>query len=1246
MVPSAMYDITTSPRQGYHLPHRSPPTPPNRQQQQQQQQQMFAANTASPSSDSNYQSHQHNHQRMQTPGSVYPQTRTLPSSHQVAPKTDSRVYGRTKDLRKLADFRLSSADNDERVAANNNNNNNSSPGGLFSASTAPSTSAMTGTPSSQSGGASSASAFGLGGKSKGEPIFSVEVYAPAFDERGYPIFAGQAATISATVRMNPALNADIEVTTYAYTTAGSSAAVWDGLILLPSASSTDKNTVFSVKDYFEPSSLGQLHIRSPTVGPPENPSSPPLGGGGSQGTKGTPLQDEYILTVPVSWRLPLGAGKAVIDGQAQSVSVALPPSFELTRADEPDSPLIGASGAGGLASSGSSASIYRSSPPGSSAGGRGGPAGGGEGGPGSVMGLTTLGAPTITTVTPKKSKAARTLKGVVEKTLESVTRLGCFYVIEFALVTKGSGGPAAAAAVAANGSSANVDKTSKKGQQGDKAGAAKDRVLDVISIPFIFAGESTSAPLPPQALPPTLRPQMLTFNESMILAQGWQKHHVQTKWTGMMLKALRRGIQLELHLPNATAFHAPSVVPFLIIIRPTDASLLPPAPQTPPEQQDWRSLAGSGGRGSSIRRPATAPTVITSGSPSGSSVITRTTAATSASSRVDLTRVVRVSLVQVVYSNTSSVNDLPVRKRRIMSTAIEVEEVDLGAFLAEDASTNDEKVVGEAQRAGVRVLAGKLRVSPYVTPSFRSQGIEVKYGIKVDLIPFGTSKEGRGGGGDGGVGSSGASIAGLGVGGSGSSVAGGLGSSSRSIKESTSSSASGVGGTITSAMKSLRLKTSTSRFGSSYASSIFSSKSRRARGFSDGTAVDQPDWNATASMPAGGGTSTLTNAQAQALQQQQQRQQQQQQQSQPRSRINTTGFAATSPPPTPPWNGNEAGSNVAGASSPTGASASRQYLSSTTSPSQMPRSVSEGTGLGHSQYGSGGNGNGVGVGASATSSASSSNASTPGLTAQQINGGVASANSHSDDSVDPSATASAYDASAGQNGGANAPGGGGYGWPSAAQTPTMPNGAARFATNAAGSSSSPGASATAGNSVPGSPAYGSQTSPYHPYSHNQHGNTLPFVMNSDVAQLVASSAPGAGGGANGAAGTGTGLASPLIGGGGGTGAPSQAGTSYAPSSWAPSSVSQFSRWQAAAAAAAAGGAGYNGTGGAPASTISPTMYAADIESEHKKLAKLQKTVGALWVDVRIVRGADAPVAPAPHSGVLMNALVGPHAPLQ
>ncbi|KAK0558883.1 hypothetical protein OC844_004812 [Tilletia horrida] len=1167
---SVMYDINASPGRaaGYHLPrppttaassiHQQSPSSHLQQQQQQQQQQQHRVSPSQSSTSTStitaaqyaaqyqqqqqqqqlQQYHHHHHQQQGSTSSPI----TPPAMHTpvFAGYAESRVYGRTTDLRKLADFRL--------------------PGSAYNSSPNPAAVAIS-SASSSSGQStptfSATVAFGLSliGKAKAEPTFSLEVFAHAFDDRGYPIYSGRAAELAAKIHMPANVNADVEVTTFAYTTAGSSAAVWDGVVLLPAADTGDRN-IFSVKDRFEASS-GNVAVRPPDVGP--SASHTP------NNTITNPTPEDYVLTVPLTWQLPVGASRTVIDGQAQTVHVALPPSFELTRSDDPADASGANSASSLLSSSTSAASLYRASPPNSSSG------------------ATTLGAPTITTVTPKKSKA-KTVRVIVERTLESVTRLGCFYAVQFALVARPEPGK---------------EKSEKSSKKSDKKEAIKDRVLDFITLPFIFVGEQTTLPLPAQALPPSLRPQLL-YNPEAKLAQDWQKHHTVTKWTGMMLKALRRAIQLDLHLPTGPAFHAPSAIPFLLIIRPSDASLLPPAPSTPPDG-DWRSQVGLSSQLSSLRRPATAPTITSTGSPTGSA-LTRTTTSTAVAGTVDLTRVVRISLVQVVYSTTPNVNDLPVRKRRIMSVAQEVEEVDLQAFLADDASTSDEQAIADAQRSGVRVLAGKLRVSPHVTPSFRSQGIEVKYAVKVDLLPFSGSSSSH---------SNGA------AGGSGASTLG------RSEKENTSSASSTVG-SISSAMKSLRLKRSTSRFGSSYASSIFSGKSRRTRGFSDGSGADQ-GWDATASMPAPNGPSVGGNGGVGGR---------------VRDHDPTRtqfSISANSPPTTPPWANSDGNGHHHHQAQPLGASFNANAAAIS---QQLPRSISEGTGLANHSVQPG---------------AAHAGGSTAAGSHQHINGGVATAASSLGEELDSNDSGLVNGHV--RNGGAThaamaarrsppSPGmaqqqqqqGGKSG------VPCLPNGTphmhasnrfsvASSATDVASTVSSPSAypSPRPGlHSVLYGGGSGGASSGYH-----QPGNTLPFALNPDVAQVVAAANGGAGAGAGAAtvqwnggmspsASSGMGLASPLMGagsvlngagggGGGGGGGISHmpgASMSYAPSSWAPSSASQYGRW---------------GAGGAH-STASPTSVQADAETERNQLAKLQKTAGSLWVDIRVVRGSDAAVA--------------------
>lgn len=109
-----------------------------------------------------------------------------------------------------------------------------------------------------------------------------------------------------------------------------------------------------------------------------------------------------------------------------------------------------------------------------------------------------------------------------------------------------------------------------------------------------------------------------------------------------------------------------------------------------------------------------------------------------------LPSLVRLSILQNVYYNSSNVNEPPKNKRRLMNVA-DLEEIDLGRLANEhgygDLSLlydvpNAVALVADAKVSGVRVLRGVLRIPREATPSFRVQGIEVKYAIKVDLLPF------------------------------------------------------------------------------------------------------------------------------------------------------------------------------------------------------------------------------------------------------------------------------------------------------------------------------------------------------------------------------------------------------------------------------------------------------------------------------------------------------------------------------
>lgn len=93
-----------------------------------------------------------------------------------------------------------------------------------------------------------------------------------------------------------------------------------------------------------------------------------------------------------------------------------------------------------------------------------------------------------------------------------------------------------------------------------------------LSIPIVFAGEVTSnAPLPTSL--PQIPPAILK-EPSVPLADGWISERAHAKWSGMLFRSVKRGVELELFLPGTT-LQAPSLVPFLLVIRPEDPDMLP-----------------------------------------------------------------------------------------------------------------------------------------------------------------------------------------------------------------------------------------------------------------------------------------------------------------------------------------------------------------------------------------------------------------------------------------------------------------------------------------------------------------------------------------------------------------------------------------------------------------------------------------------------------------------------------------------
>lgn len=119
-----------------------------------------------------------------------------------------------------------------------------------------------------------------------------------------------------------------------------------------------------------------------------------------------------------------------------------------------------------------------------------------------------------------------------------------------------------------------------------------------------------------------------------------------------------------------------------------------------------------------------------------------------------LSDLVRVSLIQATYCVSASVNETPEKRKRLISLA-DLEEVDLSGLSATEAEALETQTLSDEERmrleeknlaasvaaktSGVRIMRGLLKIGSDATPGFRSQGLEVKYAIKVDLLPYSSS---------------------------------------------------------------------------------------------------------------------------------------------------------------------------------------------------------------------------------------------------------------------------------------------------------------------------------------------------------------------------------------------------------------------------------------------------------------------------------------------------------------------------
>lgn len=584
-----------------------------------------------------------------------------------------------------------------------------------------------------------------------KPNFSVEVIASSFDHRGYPVLSGRAATVRGVVRMPATKGCDVMMTISAHTTSGSPAAVWQGTALAPWSTGGEK-TVFETQDRLV---ANYDLVRPPAAYPPNNQESA--------------HQDDLILPIPFQVQLPLGKATRLIDGEMQAVAVSLPPSFEM--------------------SSKHAAQEKRD------------------------IRLATKGK--------AKGPMAREL---MEKGFEKVYRIGCYYQVTWTLFPRSS------------------DKWKKSLSKSGKDTVAEG---DSLTLPFIFLGEPTTMPPHPPTLPSIISPDVF-LEPNATLGDQWTVHRSQAKWTGSLLKASPRTLDIELHIPNPPVIQAPSVLPIMVVLRPTDPTLLsqirtrapsetwtaPGSPAVtqmgdpiemvtspgmscsgstvaspPPQNQHYQHqhyqhyqhyqhqqqqqrdpetesikttrstffklikpsmslarLPGSLSRkgGSSIfrgRRPNTAPSSGSSDTGFTDAMTDRTFVA--AGAMPDLVSLVCVSLIQTTFSSNDNVNDGPEHRRKLLSVA-DLEEVDVHALLLNSDSSGSQsgsrpgssrspdemmqinQAAAAARAAGLRVLVGNLKVAGTTPPSFRCHGLEVKYALKVDLLPANRYSRGDG----------------------------------------------------------------------------------------------------------------------------------------------------------------------------------------------------------------------------------------------------------------------------------------------------------------------------------------------------------------------------------------------------------------------------------------------------------------------------------------------------------------------
>ncbi|UZJ55824.1 hypothetical protein CBS101457_005144 [Exobasidium rhododendri] len=609
-------------------------------------------------------------------------------------------------------------------------------------------------------GQQSAGTANQSSKGKDGPRFSVEVVAPAFDKRGYPVFSGRASKIRGYLRTRPVEGCEIIIRLSARTTQGALATLWDGVALMPNDQGNEK-VVFQIEDRIV------LNQKMARLQPGAHPSST--------------NRDDYIYTVPFEMTLPMGVSTRIVNGESTTTAVALPPSYEIS--SENDARERESTKANSIMRS--SAASFRSK--------------------NSRM-LNGLGS---------------TVKEVVEKNLGEVYRIGCFYKICFLLQTiptapvetskklwgkkkkkkvEGvlldeitipflfTGEPTllpppphyiplslVAPVLLRPNTNLGVDWDCERDQakwSGNFFQTAK-RTVDlemhmpspaVLQAPSVFPVILIIRPADPlllASIPDSIHglfaeetetihdgKSMRSLRSSMVKAKYSKDNLLPSsdkepdELDGKLSRFMKSSLSLGKKSSNAN-------------MSSSSGSMSTVSPQLKQESQFVNNNPTRGSFASTFarRKPDTRPnTAPNSGGSSSDTRGTGSTIGTGGQYTGNLSGLVRVSLLQTTYCASNSPSEQPKSRRKLISEA-EMEEVDMHTMMEEmraEGCADDqgnEALVQHVHAKGIRIVKGLIRVGTDATPSFRCQGIEVKYAIKVDLIPFSNKKAARGGGG-------------------------------------------------------------------------------------------------------------------------------------------------------------------------------------------------------------------------------------------------------------------------------------------------------------------------------------------------------------------------------------------------------------------------------------------------------------------------------------------------------------------